>query len=82
MKKLTIFAFALVAVFLMLPNIELTAQCSMCKAVLESNLQSGESAVGKGVNDGIVYIMFVPYILLGAVGFFMYKHYKKEVAQN
>ena len=54
----------------------------MCKAVLESNLQSGESAVGKGVNDGIVYIMFVPYILLGAVGFFMYKHYKKEVAQS
>lgn len=52
----------------------------MCKAVVESNMQSGESAVGKGINDGIVYIMFVPYILLGVVGYFMYKHYKKEVA--
>lgn len=54
----------------------------MCKAVLESNMQSGESALGKGINDGIVYIMFVPYILLGVVGYFMYRHYKKEVVKN
>ena len=53
------------------------AQCSMCKAVLESNMQSGEEAVGKGINDGIVYIMFVPYILLTVVGIVMYRHYKK-----
>lgn len=56
------------------------AQCSMCKAVLESNMQSGEEAVGKGINEGIVYIMFVPYLLLGAVAFFMYRHYKKTNA--
>ena len=53
------------------------AQCSMCKAVLESNMQSGEQATGKGINDGIIYIMFVPYILLATVGYFMYRHYKR-----
>lgn len=53
------------------------AQCAMCKAVLESNMQSGEDAVGKGINDGIVYIMFVPYILLTVAGIVMYRHYKK-----
>ncbi len=53
------------------------AQCSMCKAVLESNMQSGEEAKGQGINQGIMYIMFVPYLLLGAVGYFMYRHYKK-----
>lgn len=58
------------------------AQCAMCKAVLESNMQSGEEAVGKGINSGIVYIMFIPYMLLGVVGFFMYKHYKKTNSVN
>jgi len=56
---------------------ELSAQCAMCKAVLESNMQSGEEAVGKGINSGIMYIMFVPYILLGTIGYFMYRHFKK-----
>lgn len=54
-----------------------SAQCAMCKAVLESNMQSGEEAVGKGINEGIIYIMFVPYILLAVVGYFLYKHYQK-----
>lgn len=58
----------------------LDAQCSMCKAVLESNLQSGETAKGQGINEGIMYIMFVPYILMGVVGYFMYRHYKKTSA--
>ncbi len=67
----------LLAIVLLVPELA-EAQCSMCKAVLESNMQSGEESVGKGINSGIVYIMFIPYILLGVVGFFMYKHYIKS----
>jgi hypothetical protein len=58
---------------------DLQAQCAMCKATLESNMQSGEDAVGQGINGGIMYIMFMPYILIAVVGYFMYKHYKKQV---
>ena len=54
------------------------AQCAMCKAVLESNLENGGSAAA-GINDGIIYLMFIPYILIGTVGFFIYKHYKKNM---
>ncbi|MBL4707183.1 MAG: hypothetical protein JKY48_01915 [Flavobacteriales bacterium] len=57
---------------------DIEAQCSMCKAVLESNMQSGDEAVGKGINGGIMYIMFVPYILLAVAGYFTYKHYLKN----
>lgn len=57
------------------------SQCAMCKAVLESNMQSGEEAVGQGINGGIMYIMFVPYILIAIVGYFLYKHYKKTIAE-
>lgn len=56
---------------------EVEAQCAMCKAVLESNMQSGEDAKGKGINEGIIYIMFVPYIIMAVAGYFTYKHIKK-----
>ncbi|MBD99126.1 MAG: hypothetical protein CMO34_04715 [Verrucomicrobia bacterium] len=68
---------AFLTVLLIGSQISSFAQCAMCKAVLESNMQSGEEAVGQGINEGIIYIMFVPYILLAVVGYFLYKHYQK-----
>ena len=56
---------------------EVEAQCAMCKAVLESNMQSGDDAMGKGINKGIIYIMFVPYIIMAVAGYFTFKHIKK-----
>ncbi len=35
----------------------------MCKAVVEANLKEGGSA-GAGLNDGILYLMAMPYIAL------------------
>lgn len=50
------------------------AQCAMCRAVLES--EEGQETA-KGVNNGIVYLMIIPYILIGAVGYFIYRNKKK-----
>lgn len=52
------------------------AQCAMCKAVVESDMQSG-GAVAKSINDGIIYLMIIPYLLIATVGYFIYRHYKK-----
>jgi|TARA_B110000116_G_scaffold231208_1_gene214009 hypothetical protein len=52
------------------------AQCSMCKAVVEANLQSGGS-IGAGLNDGILYLMAMPYISMIVVGLVWY-NLKKE----
>ena len=41
----------------------------MCRAVLES--EDGQ-ATAAGVNDGIVYLMLIPYILVGGLAFFIY----------
>ena len=49
---------------------EASAQCAMCRAVLESEA-SGQAA--KGINNGIVYLMIFPYLLVGAVGYAVYK---------
>ena len=48
----------------------LLAQCAMCRAVLESGA-SGQAA--RGINNGIVYLMVFPYLLVGAVGYAVYK---------
>ena len=53
--------------------LESNAQCAMCRAVLESE---ETQTAAKGINDGIVYLMAIPYILVGGIGFFIYKKYK------
>ena len=62
--------FALV-VFMM---VESSAQCSMCRAVLESG-EGLETA--KGINNGIIYLMAIPYLLVGFVGYQVFKLLKK-----
>lgn len=44
------------------------AQCSMCRRVAESNMEAGEVR-GRGLNTGILYLMSVPYVMAGVVGF-------------
>ena len=50
------------------------AQCAMCRAVLES--EAGQSTA-EGVNDGIVYLMAIPYLLVGAIGYIVYLKFFK-----
>ena len=46
------------------------AQCAMCRAVVESEVD-GKTA--EGINNGIVYLMAIPYILIGGLFYFVYK---------
>lgn len=50
------------------------AQCAMCKAVVEG----GNKTMGEGVNNGITYLMIFPYLLVGVLFYFLYKHKKKQ----
>jgi len=45
------------------------AQCAMCRAVLES--EEGQTTA-EGVNNGIMYLMSIPYILVAGFGFIIY----------
>lgn len=56
-------------------SVKMNAQCAMCRAVL----QSGESGVpAEAVNDGIVYLMAFPYLLLLVGGTIIYKIMKNK----
>ncbi|MFN4235213.1 MAG: hypothetical protein ACK4IK_10455 [Bacteroidia bacterium] len=45
------------------------AQCAMCKATIETDA----SNVGKGVNNAILYIMVMPYILLATIAIIFFR---------
>lgn len=51
------------------------AQCAMCRAALTGNENKTQAAA---VNDGIVYLMVIPYVLVAAVGYYVYRMKKKK----
>ena len=56
------------------------SQCAMCRAALESE---GNKTKVEAVNDGIVFLMAVPYIIVAVIGFTIYKmYYKKSVSKE
>ena len=63
--------------FLMsLISISSKAQCAMCRAALQS---SENATQAEAINNGIVYLMVIPYILVGIVAFVVYRMYRKKV---
>lgn len=62
-------------VFFFLIGISSNAQCAMCRAALsgESNIKKAEA-----VNDGIVYLMVIPYLLVAIIGVLIYKMYQSK----
>ena len=45
------------------------SQCAMCKAVVETDLEAGGTK-GAGLNDGILYLMSMPYLAICVFGIF------------
>ncbi len=61
---------------LFIMNSELFAQgCSMCKAVVESNIAGGGKEAS-GLNFGILYLMVFPYLIITVIAFLWRKHQK------
>ena len=67
--KLILFIF-------LLSSSESFAQCSMLSAIMETD-QQYEAA--KGLNRGIVYLMSIPYILVGLI---IWKIYRTNKSSN
>ncbi len=74
MKKLLLICFLFT---LLLVGGDLLAQCPMCRATAESNLANGGTE-GQGLNQGILYLLGMPYVLVGAVAFIWWRNRKQE----
>lgn len=66
---------AIFGICLLFFGISSNAQCAMCRAVLETE-EGGVKA--EAVNDGIVYLMAFPYILVGILGYVIYRTKQKK----
>ena len=51
-------------------------QCAMCKADVEANLKSGDTKAA-GLNDGILFLMSMPYIAVFLFALFFYLQKRK-----
>lgn len=71
MKK----AGILTVILLLFFALPVEAQCAMCRAVLES--EEGQTQA-KGINDGIVYLMAIPYILVGGIALLIYRSFRTK----
>ncbi len=63
----------LVSIFVIISEFSYS-QCAMCRAVLESSENEG---MAEGINNGIMYLAFLPYILVFFMIFIVYKKFRK-----
>jgi len=51
----------------------LSAQCPMCRLSAETNLKDGGTQ-GRGLNAGILFMLSLPYLLVGSLGYIWWKN--------
>lgn len=60
---------------LLVPN-NVQAQCAMCSLNAENGTQHGNTQ-GKGLNDGIIFLLAMPFLVGGIVAVVWYKKFRK-----
>ncbi len=74
MKKFReLFFIASLITLFSFPVEDISAQCPMCRMSVESNYKDGGTA-GRGLNSGILYMLAMPYLLVGAIAFVWWKN--------
>ena len=71
-NRLFVFFCFLFSIFYSLSS---NAQCAMCRAALAGE---GNVAKAQAVNNGIVYLMVIPYLLVAGVFYAVYKMKKNK----
>lgn len=78
MKKIKYFLLALsLSIACSVVPVDTQAQCPMCRMSAENNLKEGGTA-GKGLNKGILFLLTMPYLMIGTIGVIWYRNRKKE----
>jgi len=54
------------------------AQCAMCRATLENNVSNGNPGIALGINFGIMYLFFAPYLAVGVIAYLWYRTSKSN----
>jgi|LakMenEpi03Aug12_release.lakeMendotaPanAssembly.Ray.scaffolds.fasta_scaffold650311_2 hypothetical protein len=79
MKNILFFVGLIFCMLFLLP-LEADAQCAMCKGAAEANLRQG-GGDPKGLNNGILYMLSIPYLLVGGIGYWWWRNRRQEKEQ-
>lgn len=74
MKKTFVLLFA----FMFISLGDIVAQCAMCRATVENNVNNGEIGIASSLNFGIMYLFAAPYLIAMVIGFLWYRNSKKQ----
>jgi hypothetical protein len=69
-------------VLLFAQNEQAIAQCAMCKSNLEMARTNGGTSVGNTLNNGILYLLALPYLIACVFGFLYYRNYRLKKSNN
>ena len=74
MKKRNYIKGLVILTVLIIFSLNTEAQCAMCKAAAESDLENDPHSIARGLNKGILFLMGIPYLILAII-------FRKELAQ-
>ena len=57
------------------------AQCAMCTLNAENSTKEGNTQ-GKGLNDGILFLLAMPFLIGAGVGILWYKKFRVKPPKN
>ncbi len=55
---------------------EAFAQCAMCRSALENSVEG--QAIAEGLQKGILFLLAVPYAIMGGVGYGVFRAFRKS----
>jgi hypothetical protein len=73
--------FIIVGLIFLMHNASL-AQCAMCRTQVVNNVSAGDTSLAAGLNFGILYLFFTPYVLIGVVIFLWFKYSRRNVKKR
>ncbi len=80
--KTKLFFFSILMSFALLVIVpDVSAQCAMCRGSLESSVSQGNTNFAAGINKGILYLLLMPYTLIGIMAYLWYKSSKANQAK-
>lgn len=77
-----VFKVALPFLILMCLLSDVMAQCAMCRGTVESTVSNGRSIVASDLNVGILYLLVIPYLIVGTIAFVWYRNSRKEYVRR
>ncbi|MFN0203950.1 MAG: hypothetical protein ACKVTZ_20690 [Bacteroidia bacterium] len=75
-------AFLVLLVIWITSLTEVSAQCAMCRTTLENNVSNGNPGIALGINFGIMYLFFAPYLAVGVIAYLWYRTSKSNAAKE